>query len=160
MSSTNGRISTSCRTAGRGMSRRRFLGSMATTARLFDRARHVLAAPIMWLQREDDARRDRHGRQGIQNMIRFTKIPARSRSPRCATYIARATVICPGIEPGQGFSRRAAVANPRGERLKAVCRTTGRVRITAGRTYVDYRELLEKEDVDASWWPHPITRTR
>ena len=76
MKNTNGRICTSCRTARRGMSRRRFLGSIATAAAFSIVPRHVLGGEGYVAPSEKTTLAGIGvGGQGIQDMVRFTEFP-------------------------------------------------------------------------------------
>ncbi len=149
MKNANDRICTSCRTARRGMSRRRFFASIATAAAFSIVPRHILGgAGYVAPSEKTTLAGIGMGGQGIQDMARFTNYPE-----------IQITAVCDVHREGDGYmswnwsqgkdTQLAGREPARREVEKRYAEQKDRGAYHGCRTYADFRELLEKEDVDA-----------
>ncbi len=149
MKKTSNRTGAECRAARRRMSRRQFVGRLSAAAtfsivprRALGGLRHVAPSEKTTLAGIGV------GGQGIQNVIRFTDYPEIQIIAVCDVEREGAGYM--SWNWGQGQEAHRAGREPaRREVERRYAEQQNRGTYRACRTYVDYRELLDKEDLDA-----------
>ncbi len=132
-----------------GISRRGFLGGVATAAAFSIVPRHVLGGEghIPPSERTTLAGIGVGG-QGIQNMLRFAEFPEIQIAAVCDVHREGDRYM--SWNWSQGKDTRLAGREPARRAIEAkYAEQTGRGKYQGCHTYADYRELLDKEDVDA-----------
>jgi predicted dehydrogenase len=131
------------------LSRRRFLGGLATAAAFSVVPRHVLGGEGHVPPSEKTSLAGIGvGGQGMQNMIRFQKFPEIQISAVCDVNREGGGYL--SWNWSQGKDLRLAGREPARRAIEErYAKQKGSGKYQGCRTYADYRELLDKEDVDA-----------